>query len=85
MGTAKITERQFSRPVIREGKYIRFNAFWTPDGKWNREYLRVCAAHRLFDRNKISSERAVEILKGFVPRGSERAVVEIWRANPRTP
>lgn len=69
-------------PYGPDGDCVRFNAFYSVDGTWNRRYLRVCTVYRLFDRGRIDRDRAAELLKGFVPRGIELAVVNQWRARP---
>jgi len=55
--------------------------FWPPpDHSLDRQYLRVCAVHRLLNRRRIGFARAVELL-------AERRVVqparlvELWRGS----
>jgi hypothetical protein len=57
----------------------------TKDGKLDRSYLRVCSVYKLLMRRKsIDKNRAIELLKERRV-GSEKAVVELWLANPPQP
>jgi hypothetical protein len=55
----------------------------TPDKSLDRQYLRVCAVHKLLDRRLIDKARAVELLaQRKVPNAL--VVVELWLASPVT-
>lgn len=51
-------------------------------GKLDKQFLRVCSTHRLFDCGVITKDRAIELL---LQRriSSARATVELWAANPK--
>lgn len=52
----------------------------TPDGSLDRQFLRVCAVHRLLARRRIGKSRALELLAQR--RVSHHvALVELWRGN----
>lgn len=53
------------------------NIFRKDDGTLDRQYLRICAAGRLFDAGTISADRAVELMEARGVKNA-RATVEIW-------
>lgn len=53
----------------------------TPDGKLDRQYLRVCAVYRLMKAQRIGKARAIALLnERRVP--VSRSVVELWMSGP---
>jgi len=55
------------------------NIFSKLDGSVDREFLRVCAVYRLFARNHISKDMAVELLRQVLRAGSKPEVlVSMW-------
>ena len=51
------------------------NMFRTAEGTLDRQYLRVCATFRLLKQEKITAERAVELLR---ERRVGPSAVEVW-------
>lgn len=52
----------------------------TPDQSLDREYLRICAVHRLLSRKRIGFARAVELLGERRVKEPKR-LVELWRGS----
>lgn len=53
----------------------------TPDGRLDKQYLRICAVGRLVDQGRLTRARAVDLLQ---ERGVKNAgaTVDIWLAYP---
>lgn len=54
----------------------------TPDNSLDKQFLRVCAVHRLLDRGRVTKARAIELLAQRKVQNPQR-LVEFWAANPK--
>lgn len=54
----------------------------TPDGSLDKQYLRICAVHKLLDRGLVGKDRAIDLLAQRKVTKPGR-LVELWLANPR--
>jgi hypothetical protein len=54
----------------------------TKDGALDKQYLRICAVHKLLDAARIDKSTAINMLS---QRGIDnpRRLVELWLANPK--
>lgn len=51
------------------------NMFRTAEGSLDKQYLRACATFKLLSQDKITADRAVELLR---ERHVRPSVVEVW-------
>ena len=63
------------------------NAFRLPDGRLDREYLRVCAAYRLTRIHKLSKAECLALTNRPIRRRNQKpdwlkSTVEIWFGGP---
>lgn len=55
---------------------------WTPSGKLDRQYMRVCSVYKLLKLGRIGKARAVELLTARRAVDRPLRLVELWINGP---